>query len=261
MSQSIQDACHSASLDTVMDTPSFMADLTAGAQPSAAAAFTQAEMHVADRFPGDLLDADSLGVQAHDLDEFGICFCTDLVIAANATMQVRLVWTTWLNGGTTCTSSIEDILQCQKNVLASCDTFFQCRRCSLKPDYVVLVISMCREMVDGVRALQHITSPEVLRSRRRLQGNPLDHHHTNTGSGGSGNGKPRVEAGGWQLDDEDEIEIIRHLIQVRITKLRKLVGQVEQAVNADHASYGWMVGNLRKSLDQKLGSGSGQHVP
>ncbi|KAM7182850.1 hypothetical protein V8F33_013976 [Rhypophila sp. PSN 637] len=216
----------SASIDTAMETPSFMDDLSAGGDPSASTQEVQA---------GKLPDLMDEALHAHDLQDFGICFCTDLIISANATMQVRLVWTTWLNGSST--SSIEDILQCQKNVLASCDIFFQCKRCSQKPDYVVLVISMCREMVDGVKALEHITSPEVLRPR-------------------DASNKPRLlEAGGWQLDDDDEMEVIRKLIQIRITKLRKLVLQAEQAVNdGQHASYGWMVGNLRKSLDEKLGS-------
>nr|BAV32144.1 hypothetical protein [Sordaria araneosa] len=230
----------SASLDTVMGTPSFLAELGAGGPPG----FNQ------DDFTHDLQGAqlpDLIGetLQAHDLQDFGICFCTDLVVSANASMQVRLVWSAGLDGNST--SSIEDILQCQKNVLASCDSFFQCKRCSSKPDYVVLVISMCREMVDGVKALEQITSPEGPRSRSRRS------HlgHTDASN------KPRLEAGGWQLDDNDEIEIIRHLIQVRITKLRKLVGQLEHMVNAGgHASYGWMVGNLRKSLDEKSNSAS-----
>lgn len=222
-----QDPC-SVSLDAVMATPSFITDLST--EPPS---FTQ-ELQA-----GHSTNSIDTTLQVDDLHDFDICFCTDLVISANTTMQVRLVWTSWLNGSST--SSIEDILQCQKHVLASCDTFFKCKRCSLKPDYVVLVISMCREMVDGVKALEHITSPETLRSRR--------HHLSSDASS-----KPRLEAGGWQLDDDDEIEIIRHLIQVRITKLRKLVSGLEQIVNANHVSYGWMVGNLRKSLDEKLGS-------
>ncbi|KAM7200685.1 hypothetical protein V8F20_005187 [Naviculisporaceae sp. PSN 640] len=240
-----QDAI-SASLDTVMGTPSFMAELNAGG-PSGFIQddFTQEMQAAHAQFPDLMGDA----LQGHDLPDFGICFCLDLIISANASMQVRLVWSAWLDGNST--SSIEDILQCQKNVLASCDSFFQCKRCSSKPDYVVLVISMCREMVDGVKALEQITSPEALRSRSQRP-----HEHVGHGDVAK---KPRLEAGGWQLDDDDEIEIIRHLIQVRITKLRKLVGQLEHAVSAGgHASYGWMVGNLRKSLDDKPASASGQ---
>jgi len=131
-----------------------------------------------------------------------------------------------------------------KNVLSSCDTFFKCSRCSSKPDYVVLAISMCREMVDGVKALEHATSPEIRRARRP---------HLDSEVSGK---PPQLQAGGWQLDDDDEMEIIRHLIQVRITKLSRLVGLVEDAVNARHASYGWIVGSLRRSLDEKLGPGT-----
>ncbi|KAK7756044.1 hypothetical protein SLS62_001987 [Diatrype stigma] len=182
-----------------------------------------------------LLDPTS---QVDELHEFDLCFCVDLIIAANATMQVKLVWATSLNGYSS--SSIDDMLQCQKDVLTSCETFFGCKKCSLRSDYVVLVISMCRELVNGVKALEVITSPESSQGLLRP-------HHQNSS-------KAKLEAGGWRLDDDDEIEIIRHLIQVRKTKLRKLIGQLEHTVSTNHPSYAWIVTNLRKSLDEKLGS-------
>ncbi|EMR65636.1 putative transcription factor protein [Eutypa lata UCREL1] len=222
-----EDPC-SVFIDPTIATPSFIADLSAWTPSS-----TQ-DVHAARL--ACLLDPTSQGDELH---EFDVCFCIDQIIAANATMQVKLVWATSLNGCST--SSIDDMLQCQKNVLASCETFFGCKKCSLRSDYVVLVISMCREMVNGVKALEVITSPEARSSRR-------PHPCTELFS------KGKLEAGGWRLDDDDEIEIIRHLIQVRITKLKKLIGQLEHTVSANHASYAWVVGNLRKSLDEKLGS-------
>ncbi|KAL6691276.1 hypothetical protein J3F84DRAFT_387230, partial [Trichoderma pleuroticola] len=102
---------------------------------------------------------------------------------------------------------------------------------------------MCREMVSSVKVLESITSPD-----------------TQSGSSEKANldselsSKANLEAGGWRLDDEDEIEIIRHLIKVRITKLRKLIDQLEHIVTANYASYTWVVGSLKQNLEATLGS-------
>lgn len=172
-------------------------------------------------------------MQGHEMPRQDICFCVDLIIAAHATTQVKFAWATSLDGCTT--PSIDDILQCQKDVLTSCEIVLGCTKCSLRPNYVVLVISMCREMVDGVRALEVITSKEQQSPPRRY--NDVDI-----------SSQAKLEAGGWHLDDDDEIEIIRHLIQVRIKKLRKLTDQLEHTVRANHGSYMWIVSNLRKRL-------------
>lgn len=185
-----------------------------------------------------LLEASLKGNELHGFD---ICFCVDLVLAANATMLVKSVWGTSLNCFST--SSIDDMFQCQKNGLTSCETLLGCSKCSLRSDYVVLVISMCREMVNCVKVLEAITSPETQNG-----GSEKPHLDSEFSS------KANLEAGGWRLDDEDEIEIIRHLIKVRITKLRKLIGQLEHIVTANYASYTWVVGSLKQNLDNTLGS-------
>lgn len=217
---------YSAFIDPAMGTPQFMADLTAWTPSLDQEVCTVAR----DRLP-------EASLKGGELQGFDICFCVDLVLAANATMLVKSVWGISLNCFST--SSIDDMFQCQKNVLTSCETLLGCSKCSLRSDYVVLVISMCREMVSCVKVLESITSPE-----------------TQSGSSEKPNldSKANLEAGGWRLDDEDEIEIIRHLIKVRITKLRKLIDQLEHIVTANYASYTWVVGSLKQNLDNTLGS-------
>jgi len=216
-----EDPCSAYIDSTTLTTPQFMADLSAWTSSLA----QEADAAPLACFPDTTLEGD-------ELHRFDNCFCVDLVIAANAKMQVKVVWAT-LNGRGT--SSIDDMLQCQKNVLASCEALLGCRKCSLKSDYVVLVICMCQEMVNGVKALQVIIS-----------------RFPNSDSEISS--KAKLEAGGWRLDDDDEIDIITHLIQVRTTKLKKLISQLEQVVRANHASYTWIVSTLRQSIDDKLGS-------
>ncbi|KAK6850360.1 hypothetical protein PG995_014193 [Apiospora arundinis] len=219
-------------IDSAIATPSFMADLGVWMKSG---------------LSHDINGFDATSSQSGDLIHgFDICYCVDRIISANATMQTKLLWATSLNGCST--SSIDDMLQCQKNVLASCGEFLECSKCSLKSDYMVLVISMCREMVSGIKTLEHITSPEP--SAQQCASRRTSHPSSSTErSSGKGN---NLGAGGWHLDDEDEMEIIQNLIQVRIRKLKKLVDQLEVAVITNHASYAWIVCGLRDVLDGKL---------
>ncbi|KAL7940480.1 hypothetical protein V8C42DRAFT_226162 [Trichoderma barbatum] len=233
------DACLSANddedhystfIEATLSTPHFIADLSA---------WTPSLEQEVCTVPRDRLP--EAAIKGNELQGFDICFCVDLVLAANATMLVKSVWGTSLNSFNT--SSIDDMFQCQKNVLASCEILLGCGKCSLRSDYVVLVISMCRELVSGVKVLEVITSPETQNGSSEKPN--LDSEFSS---------KANLEAGGWRLDDDDEIEIIRHLIKVRITKLRKLIGQLEHIVTANHASYTWVVGSLKQSLDNTFGS-------
>ncbi|KAI1261791.1 hypothetical protein F5Y18DRAFT_192382 [Xylariaceae sp. FL1019] len=209
-----EDPC-STFVDPMIGTPSFMVDFsswTPGLAPeshsSTLAALPEPTLH------------------AEELHDYDICFCLDLIISANATMQVKVVWGAM---GGNADSSIDDVLQCQKDVLASCETLLNCNKCRLRSDYVVMVISMCQEMTNGVKSLEAMTSPDTV-------GLPT-------------NNTTRLGSGGWRLDDDDEIEVIRHLIQIRITRLRKLINHLELTVGANHALYLGIVSALRRCLD------------
>ncbi|KAF7541400.1 hypothetical protein G7054_g570 [Neopestalotiopsis clavispora] len=144
-----------------------------------------------------MLDS-STTLQGDDLHDFDFCFCVDSITDANAMVQTKLVWSNSLQGCSA--SSIDDMLQCQKNVLASCETFFNCKKCSNKWNYVALVISMCRELVIGVKTLESITTRGPQTFLRKRPRSDVD-----------SSGSSRLEAGGWRLDDDDEMEIIKHL--------------------------------------------------
>lgn len=232
-------------IDSAIATPSFMANLGAWMDSGLAH-----DTHSEARASGFL---DAASSQNGDiLDDFDICYCVDRIISANATMQVKLIWVSSLDGCST--SSIDDILQCQKNVLASCEAFLGCGKCIHKSGYVVIVISMCREMVSGIKTLQRITSPEPSSSSSPPQSG-APRRPSNGGSSverSSSQDNSYLGAGGWHLDDDDEVEIIRNLIQVRIKKLKKLIDLLELVVMTNHASYIWIVGSLRDILDDKL---------
>lgn len=178
-------------------------------------------------------------LKGNELHGFDICFCVDLVPAANATMLVKSVWGTSLNCFST--SSIDDMFHCQKNVLTSYETLLGCSKCSLRSDYVVLVISMCGEMVSCVKALEVITSPETQNGSSEKPN--LDSEFSS---------KANLEAGSWRLERMRLRSL--DICKVRTTKLRKLIGQLEHIVTANYASYTWVIGSLKQNLGNTLGS-------
>jgi hypothetical protein len=171
------------------------------------------------------------------------CHCLDQIMGANETMQVKLVWGGSSRKGPTV--SADDMLHCQKDILASCETLLECSRCSLRSDYVMLIVSMCHEMMNGIGDLDAMTLPGSQyegskRSRSDASGGKLT------------SVKRGLKAGGWRLDDEDEMQVMRCLIGIRITRLGSLITQLEKAVNANHSAYEWIVRALRQVITEKI---------
>ncbi|KAI8629228.1 hypothetical protein F5Y19DRAFT_94147 [Xylariaceae sp. FL1651] len=172
-----------------------------------------------------------------------VCHCLDQIMSANEIMQVKLVWGASPQKGLAV--SVDDMLQCQKDVLGSCEALLECSKCSLRSDYVMLIVSMCHEMMTGIGDLVAITlSGSQNRSSKRSRSDA---------SGDRSNSVPReLKAGGWRLDDEDEMQVIRCLIGIRITRLGSLISQLEKAVNANHSAYKWIVRALRQVVTEKI---------
>ncbi|KAI0196454.1 hypothetical protein F4808DRAFT_439713 [Astrocystis sublimbata] len=167
------------------------------------------------------------------------CHCLEKLMGANEDMQVKLVWGAYPpNGGSV---SVDDMLQCQKDILVSCETLLECDRCSLRSDYVMLVVSMCHEMMNGIADLSAMLLPgsqngSVKRAR----------------SESDGGRKRGLKAGGWRLDDEDEIQVIKSLIGIRITRLGSLTTLLEKVVNAHRPAYEWVIRALRQSITERI---------
>ncbi|KAI0401918.1 hypothetical protein F4802DRAFT_609078 [Xylaria palmicola] len=183
------------------------------------------------------------GVQEtmHPQDPHATCNCLEKLMGANEDMQVKLVWGAYpLNGVTV---SVDDMLQCQKDILVSCETLLECQRCSLRSDYVMLIVSMCHEMMNGIGDLSAMLLPgEQTGSSKR------------TRSESDGGRKRGLKAGGWRLDDEDEIQVIRSLIGIRITRLGSLISLLEKAVKDKHPAYEWVIQALRQSIKDRIAS-------
>ncbi|KAH6645055.1 hypothetical protein BKA67DRAFT_542041 [Truncatella angustata] len=180
------------------------------------------------------------------------CRCLDHVLCANKAMQVKLVWGASLRSGTSV--SVDDMLQCQKDVLGSCETLLKCNSCRLRAEYLMLVVSMCHEMTNVLGDFYTMTVP---RSQCESSKRPR------RGSDKLTSATRGVLAGGWQLEDEDEVQIIRRLIGVRITKLGNLISQLETAVSSNHSTYEWIIRALRELNTDKIVSirSEGDSIP
>ncbi|KAI0487166.1 hypothetical protein F4859DRAFT_468399 [Xylaria cf. heliscus] len=167
------------------------------------------------------------------------CHCLEKLMGANEDMQVKLVWGAYpLNGVTV---SVDDMLQCQKDILVSCETLLECERCSLRSDYVMLVVSMCAEMMNGIADLSTMLLPGSQSGSSKR-----------TRSESDGGRKRGLKAGGWRLDDDDEIQVIKSLIGIRITRLGSLISLLETAVNTHHPAYEWVIRALRQSITERI---------
>ncbi|RYC65906.1 hypothetical protein CHU98_g343 [Xylaria longipes] len=167
------------------------------------------------------------------------CHCLEKLMGANEDMQVKLVWGAYPFNGVTV--SVDDMLQCQKDILISCEMLLECKTCSLRSDYVMLVVSMCHEMMNGIADLNTMLLPGSQSGSSKR-----------TRSESDGGRKRGLKAGGWRLDDDDEIQLIRSLIGIRITKLSSLISLLGTAVNTHHPAYEWVIRALRQSITERI---------
>ncbi|KAK5630176.1 hypothetical protein RRF57_005891 [Xylaria bambusicola] len=174
------------------------------------------------------------------------CQCLEKLMQANEDMQVKLVWGACpLNGVTV---SVDEMLQCQKDILVSCETLLECKACSQRSDYVMLIVSMCHEMMNGIGDLSEMILPGSQQGSSKRPRSESDVRKRDL----------KVKAGAWRLDDEEEINVIRSLIGIRITRLGSLITLLEKAVKAKHPAYEWVIRALRQSITEKIAAiGSG----
>ncbi|KAI0861250.1 hypothetical protein F4860DRAFT_524386 [Xylaria cubensis] len=170
------------------------------------------------------------------------CRCLEQLMSANEAMQVKLVWTA--SAHTESAVNMDDMLQCQKDMLASCGNLLACHACSLRSGYVMLVVSMCREMISAITDLGAIILYDSQHgSRKRTRSEAAD---------GSWASIQRVNTSVWRLDDQDEMAVIKSLIRIRIARLGNLITRLESVVQTHHHNYGWIVSALRQNILEKI---------
>lgn len=213
------------------------------------------------------------------------CSCDYEAVSIYEAIEVNLVWDPRNGSGTT-----DEILQHQKKALARCEALFECRPCSARSGYIMLVIAMCGKMLGSLENMElgillglgegsepgpelttalKVVSPlqvssqlekestlrsGVKRSKRGFTKEQLG--RASSGSSSSSideNRWRRLKIGRWQLDDDDELHVLQSLLTARMTRLGSLIGMIEGVVDGNcWPAHEGMTRDLRERFTQAM---------
>lgn len=136
----------------------------------------------------------------------------------------------------------QTILQRQKTILARFESLLGCGTCWSRPDFVMLMITMCDRILTSLEAVERFVCSRTDDTNRASSNSPAaaDVNAMATSraeldlpplSRSPQAQQPRV--GAWQIDDDDELELVISLIKSRVTRLGTLIAMAEGTVSAN----------------------------
>ncbi|CVL08826.1 hypothetical protein FPRO06_13223 [Fusarium proliferatum] len=171
---------------------------------------------------------------------------------------------------TTCQSTSplmtqQTILKRQKMILLRCDSLVQCGTCWSRPDFVMLIMTMCDRILTSLEAVDRFVCNRSDDDINKVSSNgtaaaldmqvmatPLSAGlEVSSLSRSSQMLQPGV--GAWQIDDDDEMELVISLIKSRVTRLGNLITMAEGTISAN--AWPWherLVQALRKRSNKLL---------
>ncbi|KAF5597651.1 transcription factor [Fusarium pseudocircinatum] len=166
----------------------------------------------------------------------------------------------------------QTILKRQKMILLRCDSLVQCRNCWSRPDFVMLIMTMCDRILTSLEAVERFVCSRSDDDMNKVASNgaavALDMQAMATPSR-TGLEVPSLSrssqmlqpgVGTWQIDDDDEMELVISLIKSRATRLGNLITMAEGTISAN--AWPWherLVQALRKRSNKLLISLSFRH--
>ncbi|KAF4428835.1 transcription factor [Fusarium acutatum] len=166
----------------------------------------------------------------------------------------------------------QTILKRQKMILLRCDSLVQCGTCWSRPDFVMLIMTMCDRILTSLEAVERFVCSKNDDNITQVSSNgataALDMHAMATPSRGGLEVLPLSRSsqmlqpgvGAWQIDDDDEMELVVSLIKSRVTRLGNLITMAEGTISAN--AWPWherLVHALRKRSNKLLISLSFRH--
>ncbi|KAF5564691.1 transcription factor [Fusarium phyllophilum] len=166
----------------------------------------------------------------------------------------------------------QTILKRQKMILLRCDSLVQCGSCWSRPDFVMLIMTMCDRILTSLEAVERFvcsrSDDDLNRNSSNGAAAALDMQAmaapsraglaVSSLSRSSQMLQPGV--GAWQIDDDDEMELVISLIKSRVTRLGNLITMAEGTISAN--AWPWherLVQALRKRSNKLLISLSFRH--
>lgn len=167
---------------------------------------------------------------------------------------------------TTESAPVDTTLQCLKRTLTRCEEFVGCQSCSKRSECFMMSISICDTMLSSVEQVAgavhtedaiisytaHIRSgtsgDNISLHTRGSEYDPHDpndattrgnHASTSTDKGQcrkesessySRDVRPGLKIGRWQLDNDDERQVIQSLLAARMVRLSRLIAKIQHSV-------------------------------
>ncbi|KAF5636742.1 transcription factor [Fusarium tjaetaba] len=166
----------------------------------------------------------------------------------------------------------QTILKRQKMILLRCDSLVNCGTCWSRPDFVMLIMTMCDRILTSLEAVERFVcsrnDEEMSKASSNGTATALD-MQTMTTPSRAGLEVPSLSrssqmlqpgVGAWQIDDDDEMELVVSLIKSRVTRLGNLITMAEGTISAN--AWPWherLVQALRKRSNKLLISLSFRH--
>lgn len=233
------------------------------------------------------------------------CSCMMTAVGIYEALQVQLVWgdpvagqspapspksapadspysslSSWSGSGsgsgsaTTCHTTPlmtqQTILQRQKTMLARFESLLGCGTCWSRPDFVMLMITMCDRILTSLEAVERFVCSRIDDTDNRVSPNSSATAAATAADPNSAMATSRAEldlpplslppqaqqqprVGAWQIDDDDELELVISLVKSRVTRLGNLIAMAEGTVSANAwLSHERLVQALRRRSNKLL---------
>lgn len=179
------------------------------------------------------------------------CSCLKQAMSTNEAIEV-IIW-----GQQETSGDVYSILQQQKAALVKCEDLLDCQACSAQPPYVMMLLSMCRNLLATLdRICQKSAGTETRGTPAGSDRNSDRQKKRKTGDDDDGGVDYRRGYGNIirerRLDDDDESSVLQSLVSIRIKMLGRFLNKLDRVVN----SYNWPVHKdvcreLQTSLDAR----------
>lgn len=166
------------------------------------------------------------------------CSCSEMV-RTYETAEVYLVWAPRDRSGAT-SIEVDEMLRCQKTVLASCEAVLSCGLCNLQSEQVMLMISICNKLLASfvqMSAASPMVAQETGRPANSEQCSTRQEQQPISGPISVKSRSSSFEFSEWKIDDEDKKQVLKTLLNSRAARLNGLMDRLGEVVTINR----WLV--------------------
>ena len=183
------------------------------------------------------------------------CSCSEMVRTYEKA-EMYLVWAPRDHSGAV-SIEVDEVLRCQKTVLASCEAVLSCNLCHLQSEKVMLMISICNKLLASLVNMS-IDLPSITQRSVTPSRSEYNSPRCEMPIGGVHGRGLNFELNVWKIDDEDKNQVLRSLINARATRLEALLDKIGEKVTTNS----WLVHrSMIRDLIQRFAEHQGSWKP